>query len=326
MELNRFCEQCGVALSEGANFCAACGTKVPFSAKPDESLAADSPDVRASAEPSKSEQATPQRPRPWPPSREPAEGSEPSLLPTGDESKAKSRKRWLYVIAAVFGIAIVIGIIAAVATGSKNASAPTASVTHKCSFYPTSQPKPQTCMSHTDALCSSYSFVTKPADCLSVAQLVVQNKVRKRVAARERVRAKKRAAAAKRAAARAKVAARRAAARAAAQAKARAAAVAAANAWHAGYNEQSGSVFWKWQNGGSCADYAQYGCWHVVVITKYGCPSYVAVNANEYQHGAIINQLLDNQGYGIPAKTPRVFELDADAGNVTANDVSIDCE
>ncbi len=79
-------------------------------------------------------------------------------------------------------------------------------------------------------------------------------------------------------------------------------------------------------NGESCADYAQYGCWHVAVISDSGCQSYVAVNANEYQGRAIVGQLLANQGYGIPPRTERLFELDADTSNVTANNVSIDSE
>jgi hypothetical protein len=84
-------------------------------------------------------------------------------------------------------------------------------------------------------------------------------------------------------------------------------------------------VFWQWRHGLSCQDYVQIGCWHVAVVTRDGCPSYVAVNANEYQGNAIIGQLLDNQGYGIPPKTVRIFELDADASGVTVNDLSVDC-
>jgi len=111
----------------------------------------------------------------------------------------------------------------------------------------------------------------------------------------------------------------------AAAARAEAARIAAANAWHKGYNQQDENVYWKWVNSGSCQDFVQDGCWHVAVITRDGCSSYVGVNANEYQGGSIVGQLLDNQGYGIPAKTPRVFELDADSGGVKAGDVSIDC-
>jgi hypothetical protein len=111
-----------------------------------------------------------------------------------------------------------------------------------------------------------------------------------------------------------------------ARTNARAAAYARANAWHQGYVSQDGNVYWKWTTGASCQTYVTDGCWHVTVITRDGCPSYVAVNANEYQSGTIINQLLDNQGYGIPPQTARLFELDADAGsNVTAGDVTIDC-
>jgi hypothetical protein len=121
--------------------------------------------------------------------------------------------------------------------------------------------------------------------------------------------------------AKARVAARRASAAAAAHA----AFVLAANRWHQGYTQQDANVFWQFRHGLSCQDYAQSGCWHVAVITRQGCSRYVAVNANEYQGSAIIGQLLDNQGYGIPPKTVRVFELDADTNGVTARDVSIDC-
>jgi hypothetical protein len=119
--------------------------------------------------------------------------------------------------------------------------------------------------------------------------------------------------------------ARAAARRARAAAAAHAAYVAAANRWHRGYYRQDANVYWQWRNGLSCQEFAQSGCWHVAVVTRDGCSSYVAVNANEYQGGAIVGQLLDNQGYGIPPQTVRIFELDADAGNVQANDVSVDC-
>jgi hypothetical protein len=77
--------------------------------------------------------------------------------------------------------------------------------------------------------------------------------------------------------------------------------------------------------GGTCQEFAQDGCWHVEVITADGCPTYVGVNANEYSGTTIINSLLDNQGYGIPPHTARIFELDADQPNVSANDVQVDC-
>jgi hypothetical protein len=115
-------------------------------------------------------------------------------------------------------------------------------------------------------------------------------------------------------------------ARLAREAAARRARIAAENAWHQGYNQQDDNVYWKWVKGGSCQDFAQYGCWHVAVTTRDGCPSYVAVNANEYRSGTIINSLLANQGYGIPPETPRDFELDADEGGVTAGNVTIECQ
>src|SRR5581483_4179744 len=130
------------------------------------------------------------------------------------------------------------------------------------------------------------------------------------------------------AAARAAAAQRAAAARAAAAqraAAAEAARIAAANAWHAGYYQQDANVYWRWDNGASCQDFAQSGCWHVEVITRDGCPTYVAVNANEYSGATIVNALLDNQGYGIPPRTPRIFELDADQAGITAGDVTVDC-
>jgi hypothetical protein len=143
--------------------------------------------------------------------------------------------------------------------------------------------------------------------------------------ARERTAvAKAKVAAKARARARAR-AAKKAAAAAARAAAAHAAYVAAANAWHKGYYQQDDNVYWEWRHNRSCQDYATSGCWHVAVITRGGCQSYVAVNANEYQGGAIIGQLLDNQDYGIPPKTVRVFELDADANGVTANNLTIDC-
>lgn len=125
-----------------------------------------------------------------------------------------------------------------------------------------------------------------------------------------------------------------AAAEARANAKARAkanaeaaAALAAENRWHKGYTKQDENVYWQWRNSASCQEFATNGCWHVAVITRDGCSTYVAVNANEYQGGAIVNQLLDNQGYGIPPKTVRIFELDSDSGaNTTASDVTVDCQ
>jgi hypothetical protein len=159
------------------------------------------------------------------------------------------------------------------------------------------------------------SFVTV-TEAAQAPKPVVKTPAQKKAEARARVRAAKIARAKARAAAR----------RERAAAAAHAAAVAAANRWHRGYTQQDDNVFWQWRSGGSCADYVQNGCWHVAVITRYGCSSYVAVNANEYQNGAIVNQLLDNQGYGIPPKTVRIFELDSDsAGSATADDVSIDC-
>ena len=150
----------------------------------------------------------------------------------------------------------------------------------------------------------------------AAAKAAAANRVR--AAATAKAEAKAAAARRARAAARAK-----AAAQAAAAERAR---IAAENAWHQGYIQQDDNVYWKWQNSGSCQSFAEYGCWHVVVITRDGCASYVAVNANEYSSGgAIINSLLDNQGYGIPPKTSRVFELDADQSGRKAGDVHIDC-
>jgi hypothetical protein len=157
---------------------------------------------------------------------------------------------------------------------------------------------------------------TKAADATYKPKPAVKTPAQMRAEAQARARAAK--------VARAKALAAARSARAAAAAHA--AYVLAANRWHQGYTQQDGNVFWQWRDGLSCQDYVQNGCWHVAVITRYGCTSYVAVNANEYQNGAIVNQLLDNQGYGIPPKTVRIFELDADsAGTATADDVSIDC-
>jgi hypothetical protein len=247
-----------------------------------------------------------------------AADSSATLLQSADESKPGSQNRWLYAIGAVVAV-IIIGVIAAAVTGSKNASAPTPTgptgpVVHQCSSYPSTKKKPQSCLT-SNGPCSEFSFADKPAVCLSSAQLALQPKAKRQAAAKAKAASKAAAAAAKRAAARAKARAAR-----------HAAFIARANAWHKGYFQQDGNVYWKWSDSGSCAEYAESGCWHVIVITRHGCPSYVAVNANEYEGKAIVGQLLANQGYGIPPKTPRRFELDADKGNVTASDVSIDCE
>jgi hypothetical protein len=112
-----------------------------------------------------------------------------------------------------------------------------------------------------------------------------------------------------------------------AAARARAAYKAAANRWHRGYQQQDGNVYWRWRDLGYCNfDQSQY-CWTVEVITRNGCPSYVGVNANEYSGGAVINDFLDNQGFGIPPKTRRIFFLGPpDGENTTLSDVTVDCE
>ena len=168
-------------------------------------------------------------------------------------------------------------------------------------------------MASTGLPCSSYVDV-KPDSCLTPAQRRARRLRERAAAAQQKLAAK----------AQAKADAR-AAKQAAAAAAAHAAYVAKANAWHQGYYQQDDNVFWQWRNGGSCQSYATNGCWHVAVITRNGCNSYVAVNANEYQGTAIVGQLLANQGYGIPPQTVRLFELDADTGGVTANNVKIDC-
>jgi len=112
-----------------------------------------------------------------------------------------------------------------------------------------------------------------------------------------------------------------AAARAARQAR-----IAAENAWHQGYNQQDYNVYWKWLDGHGCAEYALDGCWNVEVITRDGCPTYLGVEANEYQGNAVVGDLLGNNGTGIPPKTPAIIELDADASSDTANNVKIECD
>jgi hypothetical protein len=219
-------------------------------------------------------------------------------------------------VGGIFALLVILVLISAVSGGNNdNAAAPvsadsttaatTTTASRSCATY--KGVKPQTCISKTGFACSGYDKTAKPVDCFTPAQ-------RRARAALARARA----------IAAAKLARRRAAA-AAQAAKARAAEVAAANAWHAGYQAQDANVYWKTVSGGSCQSYASHGCWHVAVITRDGCSSYVAVNANEYQGTTIINQLLDNQGFGIPAKTQRLFELDADADGVTMQDVQIDC-
>ena len=98
-----------------------------------------------------------------------------------------------------------------------------------------------------------------------------------------------------------------------------------ANAWHQGYYEQDENIYVRFPQTGDCASYAEYGCWHIEVITRDGCSSYVAVHANEYRGETIINELLDNQGYGIPPMTARRFELDASTSGSAIDDVTVEC-
>jgi hypothetical protein len=205
----------------------------------------------------------------------------------------------------------------AVAAGTVPASSTPTTTTlatvRKCSTYKGAT-KPQTCLSKTGSSCDSYGRSGRPNDCLSAVQLRAAI-ARKKARAIAVAKAKKSQA----------LASARARAKAAAAAKAQAAAEAAANAWHSGYYQQDENVYWKWLNGRSCVEFASNGCWHVEVITRDGCSSYVAVEANEYQGSSIVGSLLDNQGFGIPPETSRVFELDADMDGVTANDVQITC-
>jgi hypothetical protein len=113
--------------------------------------------------------------------------------------------------------------------------------------------------------------------------------------------------------------------------------VKAANAWHAGYDNADGCDEYGTCTTGlyarfldpsefSCEEYmGEYGCWKVRVITRDGCQSYVGVEANEYSGGSIINDLLDNNGTGIPPRTAITFELDASQPGTTVDDLKVQC-
>jgi|GEM_PF-4094969 len=135
-----------------------------------------------------------------------------------------------------------------------------------------------------------------------------------------------------RAEARAAAAAR---AKARAEAAAHAAYVRARNAWHAGYDpvptdsyggDPGAYVKWLDPSNFSCDEFAEYGCWKVEVVVRDGCPSYVGVEANEYQGTAVVNDLLDNNGTGVPPRTPVVFELDASKDGTTVDDLKVECD
>jgi hypothetical protein len=216
------------------------------------------------------------------------------------------------IVIALSGLAVAAALVAS-GCGSKRAAAP-----RQCSSYKGTT-RPPSCIPGTGVACSHYDPSARPDECFTPAQRrarVLEAKRRARIAkAQARAAAKARA---------------RAAAAARARAKARAAAVAAANIWHQGYYSQDDNVYWRWVNDRSCSDYSN-GCWHVEVITRYGCQSYVGVEANEYQGSAIIGDLLDNNGNGIPPKTPEMFELDADpsgpsADQLRAGDVKVTCD
>jgi hypothetical protein len=108
-----------------------------------------------------------------------------------------------------------------------------------------------------------------------------------------------------------------------------AAATLQANAWHKGYTGPFGDnldIYFRWRKDLSCAAYALNGCWRIEVITSHGC-SYLEVDSNEMQGGAIIGSLLANQT-NVPPKTPVLFELDADTSGsgVTASAPSFTCD
>lgn len=276
-------------------------------------------------------QAQPQQP--WPPIRpaEPSSESQqpPSTPPPGAPPPASGNfwsRRSAFGKAVIVAVVVLVlmGIIAAAVGGTSthksNTSGASKSASRKagaprqCSSY-TGPTRPQSCIPGSGVACSHYAPSARPAECFTPAQRrarALQAKRQARIAkARARAAAKARA---------------RAAAQAAARAKARAAAIAAANAWHMGYYRQDDNVYWRWVHGRSCKDFAENGCWHIEVITRYGCQSYVGVEANEYQGSSIIGDLLDNNGNGIPPKTPEMFELDADAGATNASDVNITCD
>jgi hypothetical protein len=98
----------------------------------------------------------------------------------------------------------------------------------------------------------------------------------------------------------------------------------AANAWHQGYVMLDDTTGIK-RAGGSCADFAQNGCWRFAVITEYGCVNYIGLQANEYSGGAIVAPLLDNSVNGLPAKTPIILELDAQSSGDTIKDIQVQC-
>jgi hypothetical protein len=101
--------------------------------------------------------------------------------------------------------------------------------------------------------------------------------------------------------------------------------VAAANAWHQGYTRQDANVYWKWVEGQDCQDYPEYGCWHVEVIARHGCPRYVEVKAIEMAGGTEVNSVRENWD-SLQAKTPMIFQLDLDMGGITAGNVTVDCQ
>jgi hypothetical protein len=221
-------------------------------------------------------------------------------------------KRIVALLALTVAAAFVAGGCGSGSKSSKKAAAP-----RQCSSYHGAT-RPQSCIPGTGLACSHYPSA-RPDECFTPAQRRAQALQAKRQARIAKARAR----------AAAKVRAQ-AAAKARARVKAHAVAVAAANVWHQGYESQDNNVYWRWSNDGSCADYSN-GCWHVEVITRYGCQSYVGVQANEYQGSSIIGDLLDNNGNGIPPKTSEMFELDADssgpsADQLKAGDVKVTCD
>jgi hypothetical protein len=313
-----YCQNCGTPLGESAKYCSNCGHEVTAERNEEAVLQPDHA-----------------RPEPTVEAARPT-GAEPASTPPPRTEKPKllksERSRYLAVFTlgiwlvipytvylwrrgnraaavALGGVTLLALLIVISAIGSASNSTTSASATPTAAPLATDR-KGNSCLkSKLDFAhrCPANSDYRKTKAQLR-AEVVAKAKAAKR---------------AKRAAARAAEVNR---VRLARQAAAQRARIVAANAWHQGYTQQDENVYWRWVHGRNCQDYAQYGCWHVEVIARNGCPSYVAVQANEYSGASIINSMLDNQGYGIPPKTSRVFELDADQNGVTVDDLSVQCQ
>jgi len=66
----------------------------------------------------------------------------------------------------------------------------------------------------------------------------------------------------------------------------------------------------------SCAQYAQYGCWKIEVVTRDGCPTALSIEVGEESNGTQIGTAYGTSGPLAP-QARAIIEIDATQAQVT---------